>query len=88
MTMIAVLSVLITLCICNALILMYGINRVCKTIEHIKAPRTEAPVSAAPDVSPEEMDRARRQFNAEMEAFQELMNYNSDTAYGIKRTED
>ena len=42
---------------------------------------------AAPEISEEEMAKARKQFQAEMEAFQELMNYNQEKAYGIEPKE-
>ena len=82
-------AAVITLCICNTLILGYAVNRICKALERILAPSYGSPAeSKAPEVAPDEMDRARRQFEAEMAAFQELMNYNQDTAYGVNRHEE
>lgn len=82
-------AAVITLCICNTLILGYAVNRICRALERILAPSASGPSeSKAPEVPPDEMDKARRQFEAEMAAFQELMNYNQDTAYGINKHEE
>lgn len=80
------LAVLITLCICNAVVLSFGIFYICKTVEKIFLSKKE-PAFTAPKVDEEEMAKARKRFDEEMEAFQELMNYNQETAYGIKSTE-
>lgn len=55
-----------------------------QTFDH----RTETPVPAATDEEKEEIAKARKKFNEEMAAFQELMNYNADVAYGIDSSED
>lgn len=45
-------------------------------------------VSKAPTLSPmeeEELRKQRKRFDDEMEAFQEMLNYNADVAYGINK---
>ena len=42
----------------------------------------------APDTSAETMREARKRYEEELKAFQDLMNYNSDVAYGIDRTNE
>lgn len=44
----------------------------------------EAPVNTAEDTAAE---KRRRQFEAEQKAFEQLMNYNSDVAYGVEKME-
>ena len=49
------------------------------------------PASKAPQLSSleqEELRRQRKKFDDEMEAFQELLNYNADVAYGINKETD
>lgn len=40
------------------------------------------PLYATPDQDEIELERQKRQIQAEVEAFQELMNFNADKAYG------
>lgn len=87
----AILAALIILCICSLALLAIA----CSAIVRLSKAETPAPVSYGfpdpatprPDISEEEMVRARQQFNDEMRAFQEMMNYNSDQAYGIEPKE-
>ena len=41
--------------------------------------------TSAPGVTEEELARERRRYQEDLQAFQELMNYNADVAYGIDR---
>lgn len=54
-------------------------------------PASEAPVSAqfeAPPMTKEELAKERKKFEDEMAAFDELMNFNADKAYGIDSYDD
>ena len=53
-------------------------------------PASEAPVPAQfepPVMSKEELAKERKKFEDEMAAFDELMNFNADKAYGIGKYE-
>ena len=63
---------------------------------HIESPKTKASNSDITDPSPNtassaeeeaKLELAKRRAAAEEEAFQQLMNYNVDIAYGIKQNE-
>lgn len=46
---------------------------------------TEVSAPSYHNVDPVELEKARQQFADEMKAFQDLMNYNTDVAYGINK---
>ena len=83
-------------CICNLLQLIVLIAILIKLFisDTSRKSNTSAalPASNAPQLSSleqEELRRQRKKFDDEMEAFQEMLNYSADVAYGInKETSD
>lgn len=78
------------LCTCSLLTAaataMIAYMLVRSTVEAKSAPQ-EAPTASSP-YTKEQMERMRKRSEDEIKAFQELMNYNVDVAYGIKRGEN
>lgn len=85
-------TILIILCICNFLQLSAFIYLTfLKLRKEGAAPSSPMPLSSAstqPTVDPIDEERAKQRIKAETEAFQELMNYSADVAYGITPTEE
>lgn len=83
----AILVALTTLCICSLALLVIACVAIVKFTKIAPAAPVRYdfpdPATPKPEISAEEMARARKQFNDEMQAFQEMMNYNVDKAYGI-----
>lgn len=90
--MIFLLAIALTiLCICSvmelALLILFcaksSLNLLSKTSKPFQSQS-----ESVPNASDEEtMARARKRYEDELMAFQDLLNYNSDVAYGIDRTE-
>lgn len=82
---------LITLCICSMLIVaLFAVIVYSLFSRSAPSPLSECsfePATPKPEISPEEMESARRRFNDELEAFQEMMSYNANVAYGIEPKE-
>lgn len=88
--MIVLTIVLTILCICN--IAELALLLISTPLLHSKSDKvvTEKTIpfnEPAPLYSEDEMNALRRKTQAELEAFQELMSYNADKAYGIDRSE-
>lgn len=92
---------LILICIINTAALVYTVSKFRKAqgsftsstsnTERVQAETAPAPrlyAGSAPEINAEEMARARKKFQDEMDAFQELMNYNQNKAYGIEPTSE
>lgn len=79
--------ILIILCICS-LITVVGVSvlgYLLLTKSYMKEAAQETHAPASSPYSSEQMERMRKQSEDEIKAFQELMNYSADVAYGIKR---
>ena len=79
-------TILLTiLCICSFLQLIAIIAAFIIFSSHGKTSNAAVPASKAPHLSDseeEELRRQRKKFDDEMEAFQQILNYNADVAYG------
>ena len=77
---------LTTLCICNIAILCVLLFYAGRLSAIKSAP---SPTDAGLELTPEEkieLDKQKKRTEAELEALQELMNYNADVAYGVRRS--
>lgn len=88
-------TILIILCICNilqlsAFIYLTFLKLRKGAVTPVTAPYPMPPSSepTKPKVDPIDEERAKQRIKAETEAFQELMNYSADVAYGITPTEE
>lgn len=73
---------LIILCTCEVIRVILEIVSMIQ-----KKPAPTAIVNSAPQppkVDEEELARQRKKFDEEMEAFQQMLNYNADVAYGVE----
>lgn len=84
-----VLVILTTiLCICNIGLLCVGSYHLgAKSAKKnvTSASQAEQPAPEPTEEERIELDRQKRRTESELEALQNLMNYNADVAYGIKR---
>lgn len=81
----ATIILLTILCTCELIRLALDIVMMTSKFREPKG----APVSSQkPTVDPAELARQRKRFDDEMAAFQQMMNYNSDVAYGITPEEN
>jgi len=89
---ILIIVAVITLCICN-IVIVAAVAFLAYTYIHNLSPyihrckpgvKGKDATPQAPVVTPEE----REKFQKEMDAFQELMGYNANVAYGISPKED
>ena len=92
-----VVTALIILCICNVVALAVITLRLISIFSSGRAELSAAaPIPPSPHTTPyptapmteEELREARRKFDSEMAAFQEIMNYNVDVAYGTSYGEE
>ena len=95
MTTTITVVVLIILCICSiaelALALSIILNFRKASLEN-RAQKSNHPLAEpapyASDEDKEAMARARKRYEEELSAFQDLMNYNANVAYGIEPSEN
>ena len=76
---------LIILCTCEVIRVILEIANMILTPK--KTPAPTAIVNSAPQppkADEEELARQRKKFDEEMEAFQQMLNYNADVAYGVE----
>lgn len=73
------------LCTCEFVQLVL---KVVMMTSRIREPKGVPAQVQKPDIDPAELARQRKRFDDEMEAFQQMMNYNSDVAYGITPKEN
>lgn len=88
--MIILMGIALTiLCICSvaelALLLLIFAKYITHRFYSFTPPRATQPAEPATDA--EEIAKARKRYEEEMTAFQDLMNYNANVAYGIERRE-
>ena len=97
MTIILMAIALTILCICSVAELAVVIFLMLKTSHSpsntnkpVNSNRPTEPTTfpSAPATDEEELAKARKRYAEEMTAFQELMNYNANVAYGIEPMEE
>lgn len=81
-------AILITLCICELILQIVTLIKVSNQSPTPAPTPTPTPTPTEHpgfvySVSPEELKRQREKYEAENEAFQQMLNYNADVAYGV-----
>lgn len=79
-------AILITLCICELILQIVTLIKVSNQSPTPAPTPTPTPTEHPGfvySVSPEELKRQREKYEAENEAFQQMLNYNADVAYGV-----